>query len=187
MSKTGIALIGPYFSGKTSCSKLIGAKAGYTVLDLDEMYTAKFNESIWATRNLAGEDLAKERRDNIAEEILEKMCYTPSVVVFGGGSAFRDHPEWVEKVKESHLVVCLNPTRQTLVDRALHDKTQPENQFVFRDSTADSIERYFEEYALNRGADYLTWADRIVEPGSDWATENVCFHILAAHLKEINK
>lgn len=186
MYRPGIALVGPYFSGKTSSSQLIGRRAGYRVLDLDEMYTQRYGESIWATRSLYGPELADQRRDTIALEILSEIKQDPSIVVFGGGSSFRDHPEWVEEVKKTHIVVYIAPSRNILVDRALRDKSQAENQFVFRDATADSIDRYFEEYFKTRGADYLNWADRIIEPGSDWSVEETCFHILAAHLKEMH-
>ena len=184
MEKTGILLVGPYFSGKTSCSRLIGRKTGFKVYDLDEMYTARHHESIWATRSLSGTELASKRRDELALEILVKMKKEPSVAVYGGGSALRDHPEWVNEVKKTQVVIYLCPSRETLVNRALRDKTQAENQFVFRDADAESIDRYFEQYFKSRGANYLQWADRIIEPGSDWKVEEVCFHILAAFLQE---
>lgn len=87
MDKSGILLIGPYYSGKTSCSRLIGRKTGWKVLDLDEMYTERFGGSIWATRNISGgEGVAATNRDQISLEILAAIeTISPTIVVFGGG------------------------------------------------------------------------------------------------------
>lgn len=186
MEKKGVLLIGPYFSGKTSCTKLIGKKTGWGAFDLDEMYTKRFGESIWATRNVSeGPARAAKNRDQIGFEIIESIKNnSPSIVVFGGGSFFRDHPEYLEEVKKTHVAIYLRPSRSILVDRALRDKSQAENQFLFRDSKADEIDYYFEQYFKKVGTSYIQWADRIIEPGSDWKNEEVCFHVLSAFAKE---
>lgn len=180
--KKGILLVGPYYAGKTTCSKEIAENCSWNRYDLDDIYTERYEESIWATRNIKNDkDLSNKQRDRVGFEIIKNIQKESqqSMIVFGGGSFFRDHPEQLDIVKQTHICVYLCPTRQTLVERAIKDEEFGVNQFLFRDADRNHIDRYFEQLHLKRGPEYLQWADRVIEPNYDWSVEKICFKILS--------
>ena len=185
--KKGILLIGPYYAGKTTCSKEVASSCNWKRYDLDDIYTEKYEESIWATRNIKNNKaLSSQQRDKIGFEIINNIKNEPenSIVVFGGGSFFNDHPEQLDIIKSTHTCVYLFPTRQTLVERAMNDKEFGVNQFLFRDADNNHVDKYFEQLHLKKGSDYLKWADRIIEPNHDWSVEKICFKILSCYFSE---
>jgi shikimate kinase len=182
MDLKGIVLIGPYNAGKTSCSKVISASCGWNRFDLDEIYTERFGETIWATREISRKS-SDERRDLIGYEIIQEIKKpSNSIVVFGGGSFFLAHPESVDEIKKSHLFVYLHPSRETLIQRAMNDTSSGTDQFLFKDADRIAIDRYLEQLMLKRGQDYLKWADRVVEPKISSSVKEVAYEILSCFL-----
>lgn len=184
--RNGIVLIGPYCSGKTSCSKMIASMCGWKRYDLDEIYTERFGENIWVTRN-RDKKASDLNRDEIGREIMSAMKETvESIVVLGGGSFFQEHPESIKTAKKSHVFIYLQPSIRTLAERSLNGNDLDLNNTVLKDTTLLERERYFEKVMLQRGSYFNSWADRIVQPEQDQSSKEVCFEILSKYLAQRN-
>ncbi len=182
MEPLGIVLVGIYYAGKTTTADYLGEICDFDVLDLDELYTREFRESIWDTRERET-SLANRRRDVIGREIIERMNLSPSVAVLGGGSFMLDHTDVISLVKKSHLVVYLNPTIEALTSRVL---AHPESdvRHIFAHRKAKTIRSRFDAYYRQRGPRYLEWADAFVQPERDWSIDRVASVVLSEFVRE---
>ena len=185
MDPLGIVLLGQYYAGKTTTAMSLGSLAGFTVLDLDEIYDEEYRESIWVTRardEKENTSHAVSQRDRVGERILDEMVRSPSICVFGGGSFLRDRlkdrPDTIERMKDTHFLVCLAPTIEALTHRIMHGGETAEVTHYYRRKDPVMIAKKLDEDFRDHGPLNLSWSDAVVQPETGWSAEKVDLEVI---------
>ena len=114
-----IYLIGMMGSGKTTTGELLATQLGYRFIDTDTTIEKLANQTVSEIFQTSGESEFRRLETQVLAEI---SAYTRLVVATGGGIAI-DLENWNHL--QQGLVVWLDPSTETIVERLQGDDTRP--------------------------------------------------------------
>ena len=114
-----IYLIGMMGSGKTTTGELLAAQLGYRFIDTDTTIEKLASQTVTEIFQTSGESEFRQLETQVLAEI---SAYTRLVVATGGGIAI-DLENWNHL--QQGLVVWLDPSTETIVERLQGDDTRP--------------------------------------------------------------
>lgn len=114
-----IFLVGYMGSGKSTVGKMLSARLGFRLVDLDVFIENRFHKTIAQLFDEKGETGFR----NIEHALLQEVCsFEDTVVATGGGTAcFHDN---IALMNESGLTVYLRVPVAILVERLKHGRSQ---------------------------------------------------------------
>ena len=118
--KNHIYLIGFMGCGKTSVSIAMNRKYDKTVVEADDRIIAKEGRTINQIFAESGEEYFRDLETGV---LLELANETDVIVSCGGGMILR--PQNVQLMKENGVIVLLDATPETILDRLKDDDSRP--------------------------------------------------------------
>ncbi len=114
-----IFLVGYMGSGKSTVGKMLSARLGFRLVDLDVFIESRFHKTIAQLFDEKGETGFR----NIEHALLQEVCsFEDTVVATGGGAAcFHDN---ISLMNESGLTVYLRVPVDILAERLKHGRSQ---------------------------------------------------------------
>lgn len=119
-NKSNIYLIGFMGCGKTSVSIAMNRKYGKTVVEADDRIIEKEGRTINQIFAESGEEYFRDLETGV---LLELANETDVIVSCGGGMILR--PQNVQLMKENGVIVLLDATPETILDRLKDDDSRP--------------------------------------------------------------
>jgi shikimate kinase len=110
-----VVLIGFSGSGKSTVSRLLGDRLGWSVLDMDETLATRWNRTIPEIFQQHGEAAFRQSERTLLLEALSQK----HVVISTGGGAVVEETIWADDLLKSSstLVVSLDANPSTMLDR----------------------------------------------------------------------
>lgn len=120
-------LVGPMASGKTTLGKLLAKRLGLSFVDTDQTIEQRSGVSVRIIFDVEGEAAFRDRETAVLQNLSSQAGL---VVATGGGCVLR--PENRRLLKQSGLVVFLDPYLETQLKRTEGDRKRPLLQNVDR-------------------------------------------------------
>jgi len=115
-----IVLIGFMGTGKTSVGHALASQLSLTFVDMDAIIEEREARPITEIFATDGEPYFRSVERALVQELAEQEGL---VVGTGGGVVL--NPDNISDFSASGLVVCLQATPETILDRVMHDTTRP--------------------------------------------------------------
>ncbi|MBT3296265.1 MAG: shikimate kinase [Verrucomicrobia bacterium] len=115
-----IVLVGFMGTGKTSVGHALAAELNLNFVDMDAMIEAREERPISDIFATDGEPYFRSVERQVAQELAAR----DGLVIGTGGGVVLD-PKNISDFSASGLVVCLQASPQTILDRVAHDSTRP--------------------------------------------------------------
>ncbi|WP_297890063.1 shikimate kinase [Sulfurihydrogenibium sp.] len=115
-----IYLVGFMGSGKSTVGKILAEKTGRKFIDIDKLIEEKEGRKIKDIFEKEGESHFRQLEKKQLEELLNTENY---VISTGGGLGA--NPENMQKMKENGIVVWLDITLNTVLERCKNDEDRP--------------------------------------------------------------
>ena len=151
MSKENIILIGFMGSGKSTIGKKLARALEYRFLDTDELIEERAGKTITQIFAEDGEATFRRTETELLEELIQNE--THCIIATGGGMPLR--PENAACLKKLGMVVLLNATPETILERLKEDTQRP---LLQGDNKAEKVNALYNE----RFPKYTAAADYVV-------------------------
>jgi shikimate kinase len=115
-----IVLVGFMGTGKTSVGHALAAELDLTFVDMDAMIEAREARPISEIFATDGETYFRTVERQVAQELAAR----DGLIIGTGGGVVLD-PQNISDFSASGLVVCLQASPETILDRVAHDTTRP--------------------------------------------------------------
>lgn len=120
MERQNIILVGLMGAGKTTIGKTLAKRLGWGFLDTDHEIEARTGVSIPVIFEIEGEDGFRNRESRMVADVIR---LENTVIATGGGIVLREDNR--AQLSRSGLVVYLNASPDSLIERLRHDKSRP--------------------------------------------------------------
>lgn len=118
---TKLVLVGFMGTGKSSVSRLLSERLGWSRKDADEVIVSTQARSIADIFEAEGEEAFRDIESKALLSLLETP--EPSVIATGGGAVLRSHN--CQAMLDNGFVVALTATPEAVIARVLHDEDRP--------------------------------------------------------------
>lgn len=170
MHKENIILIGFMGSGKSTIGKKLSRALDYRFLDTDAMIEERSGKTITRIFAEDGEAAFRKAETDLLEDLLQNESHC--VIATGGGMPLR--PENAEYLKKIGLVILLNATPETILDRLKDDTQRP---LLQGDNKEEKVRTLYNE----RLPKYTAACDHIVD------TEKKSFYAIINEIETLYK
>ncbi|MGC8868274.1 MAG: shikimate kinase [Sulfurihydrogenibium sp.] len=130
-----IYLVGFMGSGKSTVGKILAEKTGRNFIDIDRLIEEREGRKIKEIFEKEGENYFRQLEKKYLEDILNTKGY---VISTGGGLGA--NPENMKKMKENGIVIWLDITLNTVLERCKNDEERP-----LLNQPIEKIKQLFEE------------------------------------------
>ncbi len=154
MKSQRIFLTGFSGTGKSRVAPLVARSLGLKCIDTDKLITEQAGRSITAIFELEGESEFR----HVEQQALHRAAKESNVIIAVGGGAVRS-PENRRTMSEAGLVVCLEATPQTILERLRAGDTPVEERPLL--ASADPLDRIIELKAHRQK--YYSLADIVID------------------------
>jgi len=120
MGKRNIVLLGFMGTGKTTAGRILAARLGMTLVDMDEVIAERAGKTISAIFAESGEPYFRALERALVQELSRR---TGLVVAAGGGVVL--NPDNVADYARSGLVVCLTAEADAILRRVRGESHRP--------------------------------------------------------------
>jgi shikimate kinase/3-dehydroquinate synthase len=117
-----VVLVGFSGSGKSTVSRMLGDRLGWSVLDMDEILVSRWNKTIPEIFREDGEEAFRECERALLLDGLAKR----GIIISTGGGAVADDAVWADDLlgRPDTLVVALDADPATMLDRLNREAVQ---------------------------------------------------------------
>jgi len=115
-----IVLIGFMGTGKTSVGHVLAATLGMTFVDMDAIIEERAARPITDIFATDGEPYFR----TVERALVKELAARDGLVIGTGGGVVLD-PDNISDFSATGLVICLQATPETILDRVMHDTTRP--------------------------------------------------------------
>lgn len=147
---SGVILVGPMASGKTTLGKLMAKRLGLTFVDSDQEIEQRSGVSIRTIFEVEGEVAFRDRESKVLATLISQ---SGCVLATGGGVVLLEQNR--ARLKEAGLVLYLKPDIETQLKRTSGDRKRPLLQNVDR-------RQFLTELNLARDPLYRDVADVVI-------------------------